>query len=357
MKFFRLNPSNSVSGQRTRKPVVKKSVAKKLAKRIKPDPRTPLKEYTQFEGYTIGKLIGRGSFSLVYQAHEEPSGSEVVIKEYFPKHFSKRLPDDTITPLDGKKLFTFTEGFNQFFNEAMALRKISHPNVLKTHNMFRANRTAYLVSLHKGGRDLKWFLSSVNESMDQALIYQVFMPLLSALHFLHDAELLHLDIKPANILLQPNREPLLLDFGAAQAMTSRKRISRMQTLTHGFAPPEQYDRNRALGPWTDIYAVAATLFYGIACKPPVKSRDSKSKNQLSTAKFGKHYDYELISAVNRALSYTAENRYDNVDDFAKALLAGSQWKSLRDYEVQAMNYDRFELSARQSQSDLAASVA
>ena len=355
MNFFKL-PTRKKTEE---KPAPKKQASKRAARRtaIKPDPRVPLKENSTLEDYKFGKVIGRGSFSLVYRATEISSNREVVIKEYFPKHFALRDGPETIMPFDGKKLFTFTEGFKQFFNEAMALNKISHPHVLKTHNMFRANKTAYLVSFNIGGRDLKWFLTTVREPMDQALIYKVYMPILSALNFLHEAQLLHLDIKPANILLQPNSESLLLDFGAAQAMTSSKRINNMQTLTHGFAPPEQYDKSRSLGPWTDIYAVAATLYFSIACKPPAKSKDSAIESQLSIDRYGDRYEHHLLHAVNRSLAYDASNRYDSVDELAAALLQGSEWDSLRDYEMKIMKYDRFESSTRESQHNLATAVA
>lgn len=355
MKFLKRNTIEKKEIQQTDE----KLAASKATKRsiTRSDPRAPLPGNTDLEGYNFERVIGRGSFSLVYRAIEKSTGNEVVIKEYFPKHFSIRKEDHTIVPLDGKKLFTFSEGFKQFFNEAMALNKISHPHVLKTNNMFRANKTAYLVSLNIGGRDLKWFLSTVKAPMNEALILKVFMPILSALNFLHGAQLLHLDIKPANILLQPNSESLLLDFGAAQRMNSSKRINNMQTLTHGFAPPEQYDKHKSLGPWTDIYAVAATLYYGIACKPPAKSKDNETESRLDLGQYKDRYEPHLLQAVNRCLTYDPDTRFDNVDEFAAALLNGSKWKSLRDYEMQVMRYDRFMEAARESQRDLSQAVA
>ncbi len=354
MKFLRLNTKDKEKPQNA----AKKPATSKARRSVpRPDPRVPLPANTDLEDYKFERVIGRGSFSLVYRAIEKSTGNEVVIKEYFPKHFSIRKEDNTIVPLDGKKLFTFSEGFKQFFNEAMALNKISHPHVLKTHNMFRANKTAYLVSLNIGGRDLKWFLSTVREPMDEALVLKVFMPILSALNFLHGAQLLHLDIKPANILLQPNSESLLLDFGAAQRMNSSKRINNMQTLTHGFAPPEQYDKKKLLGPWTDIYAVAATLYYSIACRPPAKSKDNDAESRLSLEQYSGKYEPHLLQAVNRCLTYDPATRFDNVDNFAAALLDNSRWETLRDYEMDVMKYDRFLETTRDSQRDLALAVA
>ena len=352
MKFFRHTDKRNDA-----KPAPKKQLSKNIATRVKPDPRVPLAQNTVVDGYRIEKVVGRGSFSLVYAAVEIESKLNVVIKEYFPKHFSERDENGAIFPFDGKKLLTFNEGFKQFYSEALALKKITHPNVLNTHNLFRANKTAYLVSLNQDGRDLKWFLTSFREPLNQNLIYKVFLPILSALNFLHEAQLLHLDIKPANILLQPNSESLLLDFGAAQTMSSNKRISHMQTLTHGFAPPEQYDKNRALGPWTDIYAVAATLYYSIACRPPSKSKDSKVASQLDLNDFRDRYHVELLETINRSLSHDASERFDNIDEFASALLQGSKWSTLREYEISVMGYNRHSDRIRHSQEDLISFVA
>lgn len=352
MKLF--NHTNKIGNT---PPATQNRASKRIARRSKRDPRVPLVENTIVDGYRIGKVVGRGSFSLVYSAVEIGSDLDVVIKEYFPKHFAERKDNDKIVAFTGKKRLTFNEGFKQFYSEALALRKISHPNVLNTNNLFRANQTAYLVSLNQDGRDLRWFLTSFKESLDQDLIYKVFLPILSALNFLHDAQLLHLDIKPANILLQPNSESLLLDFGAAQSMSSSKRINQMQTLTHGFAPPEQYDKNRALGSWTDIYAVAATLYYSITCKPPAKSNDNDTPSSLNIKRHKKAYHVALLRTINRALSYDGSTRFDSIDEFAAALLDGSKWSSLTEYETQVMGYDRFASSTKQSRDDLIASFA
>ncbi len=355
MKFLRFNTKEKEESRQA----TERLVAKKLAKRTgpRPDPRVPLPGNTFLEGYNFERVIGRGSFSLVYRAVEVSTGKEVVIKEYFPKHFSIRKENNTIAPLDDKRLFTFNEGFKQFFNEALVVNRISHPHVLKTNNMFRANKTAYLVSLNIGGRDLKWFLGAVREPLNQALVFKVFMPILSALNFMHGAQLLHLDIKPANVLLQPNSESLLLDFGAAQRVNSSKRINNIQTLTHGFAPPEQYDKKKSLGPWTDIYAVAATLYYAIACRPPAKSKDNDTESRLDLEKYRDQYEPHLLQAINRCLTYDPSNRFDNVDEFAAALLDGSKWENLRDYEMDVLEYDRFLKATRESQRDLAQAVA
>ncbi len=322
--------SASSSNQATQK------AAEKLATQ-----RSPLAKNTMLENYQTGVLIGMGSFSLVYRGIDTDSGASVVIKEYYPKRYSERAKDGlTVLPFEGRKLITFNEGLKQFFSEALALRKIDHPNVLKAHNMFRANNTAYIVSIDEAGRDLKWFLNTTKQSLKNNLIYKIFMPILSALNRLHDAGLVHLDIKPANILLRANSEPLLLDFGAVQQIACEKRASNIQTLTHGFAPPEQYNKKSDLGPWADMYAVAATLYHAITNRPPAKSEDSGRPSQLSITKYEEQYTKEMLTAINQALAHDDDKRFESVDVFAKALLTESKWDSLETYEREEMGYFR-----------------
>ncbi|GIT25666.1 MAG: hypothetical protein CM1200mP41_17100 [Gammaproteobacteria bacterium] len=124
---------------------------------------------------------------------------------------------------------------------------------------FRANETYYIVMAYETGRDLSWFIRKLAGSLDMAFLNKVFPKSGMGYRSSPKKNMLHMDIKPANILLRSNGEPLLLDFGAAKPQDSEDRFRSFQTLTHGFAPPEQY-LDGALGPWTDIYSFAATLY-------------------------------------------------------------------------------------------------
>jgi len=335
-----------------------KSAIRPTKKRKKHDHRQALSKNIILDGYRISTLIGRGSFSLVYGAIELKTGRKVVVKEYFPKHYAKRNKSNRVIPISTKKELVFHEGLKQFFSEARMLKKIQHPNVLSTHSFFKANNSAYLVSLNLEGRDLKWFQNSLDNALTQDAILKVFLPVLSALSFLHRAKMLHLDIKPANILLQPNGQSLLLDFGASQPMDSSKRINKFQTLTHGFAPPEQYIKHRKLGPWTDIYAVAASLFYCISHKlPPKSDKCHQTPAKLDFKQNVTRYHPSFIHAINSSLSFEETERFDTVDSFVAALLIGTKWLTLIEYEKEVLGYDRFEASSKQSVYVLAQYVA
>lgn len=302
--------------------------------------RKPLLTDTLLKRYKINKIIGMGRFGLVYQAADTENNTAVVIKEYYPKHCAKRATDKiTLLVFTGRKRINYNAGFKQFFSEALVLHKTNHPNILKARNIFRANNTAYMVFNSETGRDLKWFLGTTKQPLHNGLILKIFLPILSGLNALHRADCLHLDLKPANILLRVGGAPLLLDFGAAQDMTRAKRLAR-RTLTHGFAPPEQYSKKGNLGPWTDLYALAATLFYAITQRPPIKSKNATAENQISVVKYAAHYSTQMLDAINQTLAHDCSKRRQTADEFAQALLAESKWATLTDYERQAMGYDR-----------------
>lgn len=278
--------------------------------------RIPLKEGFMLKGYTIRDVLGGGGFSLVYLAYEELSRSNVVIKEYCPKGLVKRLPNGSITTISAQAVGAFNEGMKQFFGEASALAKAKHPNVVHVSDIFRANNTVYMVMEYEPGKDLRWFIKQLSGELDQSFLLKVFPKIASGLSQLHNADVLHLDVKPANILLRASGEPLLLDFGAAKTSKSNERFSSFQTLTHGFAPPEQYMDGK-LGPWTDIYALGATIYACITGKPPPPSlqRESGSDIEPLTINYSGKFSYALLNGVNWALETEFEKRPKTIDAF------------------------------------------
>lgn len=324
--------------------------------RRKPPRRVPLKADTRVEAYRIEKVVGYGSFSIVYRGQDCRSGERVIVKEYYPGRYARRCSNNQLAPYSGTRLLAFAEGFRQFLNEALALERVSHPNVLDARDFLHANNTAYLISLDKGGRCLKWFIETTKEKPDQALLLRIFLPVMSALNYMHDARLLHLDIKPNNILLQPSGEPLVLDFGAARIMNGATWENRQQTLTRGFAPPEQFDKSREPGPWSDIYSLGAALYFCIAGKLPARATDNCSP-ELDLKIFESRFEPGLLKAINKSLSFDPADRYLAVDDFAEAMLEKTGWSDLRDYELNVMGYDRYVQATRDSRDEVLRLVA
>jgi len=279
------------------------------------------------ESYRIEQVLGAGGFSVVYLAFHVPTRRKVVIKEYFPEGMTDRLPGGRVVP-DPERLTPFKQGLVLFFNEGAALGKVRHPNVVQVSNFFRANQTAYMVSDFDEGRDLRWYIKRSNGQLGPRFLYAVFPPILGGLRELHVHEFLHLDIKPANILLRTAGGPLLLDLGAVQSVRPDSRINGLRTLTRGFAPMEQY-KDGNIGPWSDLYALGATMHACIVGKPPPAAHERAEGDRYTPLMRTHHRKYPrgLLEAIDWSLELDYRKRPQDVDAFARLMLraAPSGW--------------------------------
>lgn len=269
--------------------------------------------------YRIEKAIGGGGFSLVYLAYHIATKAKVVIKEYFPEDQCYRLPGGRVLPQSEEKLQSYSMGIKRFFNEASAVAKVNHPNIVHVSNIFRSNNTVYMVMDYEQGTDLRWYIKKRNGLLSEKFLRTVFPQLLLGLREMHHQELLHLDIKPANILLCAGGRPILLDFGAVQHYVIGSTSSWAQTLTLGFAPIEQHQK-RNLGPWTDMYAIGATIYSCMSGQPPPAATERAKKDRLVPAAkaYGRRYSKELLQAVDWALKMDYRERPQNVDALLQA---------------------------------------
>jgi serine/threonine protein kinase len=289
--------------------------------------RYPIKAGESIENYLIEGVIGGGGFSIVYRAFDATLGESVVLKEYFPNLLSIRGNNNEIEPISVKKKSAFDVGMQQFFAEAHALSKIAHPNVINIINVFRSNNTAYMVSKLQPGKDLRWMIKRCQGDLDQGFIQKVMPPIISGVEALHESGILHLDIKPANILLRTEGGPLLLDFGASKTMSRQERFSSFQTLTPGFAPPEQHHK-KELGPGSDIYAIGATIYACVTGRPPPTSLKREQKErELKLKGAEKNVSLSVIEALKWALELEIGKRPHSIAEFANLLMEDSEWGS------------------------------
>lgn len=265
--------------------------------------------------YRIAKTIGGGGFSIVYMAHDTQANRRVVIKEYLPAKQAARGDGETVESLTAESVTTFNTGMKRFFDEANALAKVTHPNIVRVIDFFRENNTVYMVMNYEEGRDLRWYIKRHDGRMSEKFIRTVFPQLLQGLHELHNHRLLHLDIKPANVYLRPGGSPLLLDFGAAQSAHVDERYSGPHTLTRGFAPIEQHTRGH-IGPWTDLYAIGATMWACMCGRapPPATKRVVKDTYKPAVRQFTRYYSRQLLEAVDWCLQMDQVARPQKVDD-------------------------------------------
>lgn len=279
----------------------------------------------EISGYRIVKKIASGGFSIVYLAYDE-NGSAVAIKEYLPSSLTLRQPGELSPQICAANLPVFRMGLKCFFEEGRALARISHPNVVRVLNFFRANDTVYMVMGYESGRSLQDHILRRRDSGEKPLLSErfirtMFSQVLNGLREVHASKLLHLDLKPANIYLRVDGTPILLDFGAARQTLRTDLVKLYPMYTPGFAPPELYEKNGNLGPWTDIYSIGAAMFASMigAPPPPVEQRRKVDKLEVYLAKMADLYSPELLKVVSWCLMLDPLQRPPSVFALQKAL--------------------------------------
>lgn len=243
--------------------------------------RDNLKPGARIDCYRIVQSIGKGGFSLVYLAEDEDTGDEVVIKEFMPKHLARRDQNGRLTAIDSGRRKSLYRSRRMFFQEAKSMASLRHPHIVAVLNVFLANNTAYIVMQHERGRNLAELIRQ-RGSLSMTLTLRIFLPLLDALALMHSRAMLHLDLKPGNIHLRTGHDPLLLDLGAVHLTDNNSRVG-SQVVTAGYSPLEQYRRDGNIGPWTDVYAIGASLRCCLEGKPPQPSPERASNDTQAPA--------------------------------------------------------------------------
>jgi serine/threonine protein kinase len=284
--------------------------------------RSSLEPGTLIDCYRIVKTIGKGGFSLIYLAEDEEGGDEVVIKEFMPKRIARRTDSARLVPADAKRREALMRSRRLFFQEAKSMALLQHPNVVAVRGLFLANDTGYLIMQYERGRNLGQFIHSRGGGLSTTLILRIFMPVLDALALFHSRSMLHLDVKPGNIHLRNGHEPLLLDLGAVHLMTVG-RSGGSQVITAGYSPPEQYSQRGDIGPWTDVYAVGASIRCCIEGKtpPPAPERLVADTVVPAAEQFQDRYPSFLLEAVDWAMHLDAKRRPQDAGELLEMLRA------------------------------------
>jgi len=229
----------------------------------------------RLDEYVIQSVLGHGGFGITYLARDTRLGALVAIKEYFPQAYAVRERTLTIRPNtrgDTGDAENYRWGLQEFLKEARALAQFKHANIVRVLRFLEANGTAYMVMEYEEGESLSDHLAHHGGFLSEPVLLNIFLPVLTGLQAVHDAGLLHLDIKPDNIYLRRSGPPMLIDFGAARQRSGSDRSEKV-ALTPGYAALEQYPGNGDLGPWSDVYSIGATLYRCITGKEPVDSRE------------------------------------------------------------------------------------
>jgi len=273
--------------------------------------------------YIVGKVLGQGGFGITYLGYDQYLRQTVAIKEYYPTGLVMRDSSHsiTVTNVEGQNGTTFESNLRRFLREAQSLAKLKEvPEVVQVRNFFPENGTAYIIMEFVQGITLKDHIRNQGLlSPDQAM--HVFMPVMSGLQKVHEVGLVHRDISPDNIMLLPGGGVKLLDFGAVRDYNSELSQSTQAILKPGFAPVEQYRATSELGPWTDLYALCATMYYCMSGKLPPEAPE----RMMEGAEFQWNRIPGLtpvqLAALQKGTEILAKDRFQNVGEFHSALLA------------------------------------
>lgn len=229
---------------------------------------------TRIEEFELKSVLGAGGFGVTYRGFDHHFHREVALKEFLPSEIAMRRPDGiTVTPRSDDDEENYGFGLNRFLDEARLLARFDDPYIVRVHRYVQANGTAYLVMEYREGESLAQLLSRRMTALSEDEARRLLFEVLSGLHTVHAHDYLHRDIKPSNIYLRRDGACMLIDFGAARYALGEHSRSLMGMMTPGYAPYEQYSFTSKQGPFTDIYAVGATLYRCLTLKAPIEAAE------------------------------------------------------------------------------------
>ena len=285
--------------------------------------------------YTIEGVLGQGGFGITYLGMDELHEKPVAIKEFFPQGIVTRNIEyqDTVTVTFVGEKDNYEKGKERFLKEARTMAKFSKDKgIVKALDFFEINNTAYIVMEYLEGVTLKQYLAE-NKRIDAEDLVELLVPLIEALDEIHSQGLIHRDISPDNIMVLPDGRIKLMDFGAARDYTEFGEKSLSIVLKPGYAPPEQYQTHGVQGPWTDIYALCATMYKCITGENPPDAIERVMDDHLKKiSAFGIPVLPQIEEAIIKGMSVAANDRYQNVGDFCEDLYGGYEENSVPEAE-------------------------
>lgn len=270
--------------------------------------------------YVIQKVLGQGGFGITYLGIDKLYGNKVAIKEYYPQKIAMRKAqyEDVVTVTSIEEKNNYNKGKKRFLDEAQVMARFNkNEGIVKILDFFEANNTAYIVMEYLEGITLKQYLGKYGVLQFRNLI-EMMLPLLEALIEIHSQGLIHRDIRPDNIMVQHNGKLKLMDFGAARDYTESGNKSLTVILKPGYAPPEQYQTHGVQGPWTDIYALCATIY---KCLTGITPPDAIARVMDDKFKEPDQLDGKLSPDIKKILwkgmNIFPEERYQDIVEFGE----------------------------------------
>ena len=276
---------------------------------------------TRVQDFEFHRVLGHGGFGITYLGWNVALDIPVAIKEYLPADLAVRERDMSVMPKSSEDEANFQWGLDRFLDEARVIARFKHPNIVQVQHFFQAHGTAYIVMEYVEGETMSALLKRCGR-LTEVELKGILLPLLSGLGKVHEAGILHRDIKPDNIVLRADGSPVLVDFGAArQAVGSRSRPL-TAVLTPGYAPIEQYSETSEQGSYTDIYALGAVLYYGLTGEVLQSATERVLEDRvlvLSAVEY-RGISQGFLAGIDAALKLRPEGRPVSLESWRRVLV-------------------------------------
>ena len=271
--------------------------------------------------YLLGEPLGQGGFGITYIARDLNLDIRVAIKEYYPNGFANRNVEssDLVTITDERLIIDVQKGKDSFLKEARTLARFrGTPGIVDVLHFFEANNTAYIVMEYLDGETLGHRLKRELFTADE--IFQLMDPVFNTLEKIHMQDVVHRDISPDNIMIMPDGSLKLMDFGAARLMNYVDQRSVSVVLKAGYAPLEQYSTKGEQGPWTDVYALCATIYKCITGKTPADPHDRLMGEAVPwPSELGLPISVRQENALKQGMAIFQKDRFQTIGELRSTL--------------------------------------
>ena len=274
--------------------------------------------------YKIGTVIGDGGFGITYRAVDMSTGKGVAVKEFYPREVVARSSMDhtTVKLVNRDNTAQFQKGLNSFLEEANGLARFNNTDkIVNVYDFFEQNGTAYIVMEYLRGKPLSRYAKDHGGKISVSAAINVIMKMCEALSYVHGAGMVHRDISPDNIFVEKTGKIKLIDFGAARESYGNEEKTLSIVLKPNYAPPEQFRKKSRQGPWTDVYALGATVYKLLTGRTPDQAIDRIMEDEMQVpSRYNPEVPLFLDRIVMKMMAPKIEDRFQNCDDVRREML-------------------------------------
>ena len=282
--------------------------------------------------YKVSAMIGISGFEITYKAWDKQESRDVAIKEYCPQQLIGRANGISDYMLLDEYNDEYNFGLQKFLQEAKSLSAFTGDvNIVTVYEYFEENATAFMIMEYLNGLSLKEYMERHEGTVSEEMMVHISFSVIEALETIHAAGMVHRDLSPESIFICDNNKVKLVDFGVVEMDTQHENLSSTISLKPGYAPVEQYASGNKTGPWTDIYALGATLYYITTGTRPLDAPTRVVQDDLKEPRaYNKRIPRPLNKAIMKAMSIRKEDRYESAVQMAQDIMDGVQIEAQQD---------------------------